>query len=72
MNTYLRYEQLKKRRNISNYRVAKDTGIGGSTLSFWKHGKRNISLTTLQKLAYYFNVPITYFLEPEYINKSKG
>ena len=60
---YKTFEKLVKDNNVSVYKVAKDTGITYSAFSEWKAGRSTPKLDKLQKLADYFGVPITYFLE---------
>ena len=59
---YERYEKLLKERNITNYRVHKDTGIAQTTLSDWKNGKITPGTDTLIKIALYFDVSIDWLL----------
>lgn len=60
---YEKFDQLVKERGITPYIVATYTGVAQSTLSAWKHGKIEPKVATLRKIAEYFGVPITYFLE---------
>lgn len=60
---YEKYAMLLKERNVSSYKVAKDTGISSSTFTFWKNGKCKPKIDKLQKLAEYFGVSVDYFLE---------
>lgn len=60
---YETYAQLRDKKGVTDYRVAKDTGIGQTVLSAWKYGDRNPKVDKLQKLAAYFGVPVTVFLE---------
>ena len=60
---YNKYEELLKEAGKTSYQVSKDTGIGENTLSQWKTGRSKPKVDKLQKLADYFKVPITYFLE---------
>lgn len=60
---YEKYEELLAKYNKSSYKVSKDTKIAQSVLSDWKRGRSNPKLDKLQKIADYFGVPITYFLE---------
>ena len=60
---YLKFVKLLQRDGITAYRVSKDTKISTSTLSDWKTGRSQPKLNKLQKIANYFNVPITYFIE---------
>lgn len=57
---YSRYEKLVNEKKVSNYRVAKETGITQTTLSDWKKGKITPKTDTLQKIADYFNVTLDY------------
>lgn len=60
---YLKFAKLLQKHNITAYKVAKDTEISTSTLSDWKTGRSIPKVDKLQKLADYFGVSITYFLE---------
>ena len=56
------FEQLLKERGITAYRVAKDTGVTTATLTSWKQGKYTPKPEKLQKIADYFNVPLSYLM----------
>lgn len=60
---YPKFAKLLQKNKITAYRVGKDTNISTSTLSDWKTGRSQPKLDKLQKIADYFNVPITYFIE---------
>lgn len=60
---YERYVELRNQKGVSDYRVAKDTGIPKSTFSDWKSGKSKPKVDKLMILAKYFDVPIEYFLK---------
>lgn len=60
---YEKYMELLVKFNKTSYKVAKETGIAQSVLSDWKTGRSTPKLDKLQKIADYFGVPITYFLE---------
>lgn len=62
---YHKYAALLKERNLTTYRVAKDTGLKQNTFSYWKKGKSNPKVDKLQILANYFDVPLEYFLKDE-------
>ena len=62
---YRRYAQLRDSRNLTDYAVAKETGIATATLSCWKNGVYEPKLDKLSVLAKFFEVPIEYFLEDE-------
>ncbi len=54
------FAKLMADRNLTPYKVAKETGITQATLSRWKTGKVNPSIETLQILADYFGVTLDY------------
>lgn len=58
---YEQFESLLKARGLTAYKVAKDTGIGRSTFSQWKNGVYEPKRDKSQKLADYFDVPISFF-----------
>lgn len=60
---YARYAKLRDAKGITDYRVAKDTGIAKATLCEWKKGTYNPKVDKLLTLAKYFDVPLEYFLE---------
>lgn len=60
---YKKVKKLLDGKGITAYRLAKDTGIGQSTLSDWKNGRSQPKTDKLIKIANYFGVPITYFIE---------
>lgn len=63
------FEQLLQKNNISQYRVAKETGVSQPTLSAWKNGTYTPKRDKLQKIADYFNVSIEYLLGETDISK---
>lgn len=56
-------EKLMKKRNVTVKQLSICTEIGISTLNEWKNGKYKPGIDSLQKLAIFFDVPISYFLE---------
>lgn len=60
---YEKFALLLEEREITAYRVSKDTGIGTSVFSEWKKGRSKPKVDKLKILADYFGVPIDYFLE---------
>lgn len=58
MSNYVRYEKLKKIHCVTDYRVAKETGIATSTLSDWKNGVSAPKADKLKIIADYFNVTV--------------
>ena len=54
---------IMERRNISAYRLAKETGISESLFSKWKkHPTSEITSINLVKIADYFDVSIDYLV----------
>lgn len=62
---YEKFAKLLDDRNLTAYRVSKDTGIATSTLTEWKNGTYTPKVEKLMVLANYFDVPIEYFLKDE-------
>ncbi|MEG2289088.1 MAG: helix-turn-helix transcriptional regulator [Clostridium sp.] len=60
---YPKFAKLLQNNNMTAYKVAKDTEISTSTLSDWKTGRSIPKVDKLKKIADYFGVSITYFLE---------
>ncbi len=56
------FSELCKIKNVTSYKVAKDTGIAASTLSAWKTGKYVPKQKTLIVISNYFNVSINYLM----------
>lgn len=65
------FEKLMRERGLTAYRVSQDTGVSQATLSDWKHGRSTPKLDKLQKLAAYFNVPLSYLMGEEEQSQSK-
>ena len=62
---YQAYEKLRDDRGLTDYRVAMETNIPKSTFSEWKSGRSKPKLEKLIKLADFFDVPITTFIQKE-------
>lgn len=60
---YDKFMQLMKEHGVSPYQVANATGVSTVTLTNWKKGKYTPKIDKIKKIADYFGVPITYFLE---------
>ena len=60
---YKKYEELRNKAQVTDYRVSEDTGITRSTFTDWKTGRSQPKVEKLQTLANYFNVSVSYFLE---------
>lgn len=44
---YERYVELRNQKGVSDYRVAKDTGIPKSTFSDWKSGRSKPKIASI-------------------------
>ena len=62
---YEKFAALLKQREITAYRVSKDTGIPANTFTDWKNGRSKPKFDKLLILAKYFGVPVEYFAEDE-------
>lgn len=60
---YKHYVELRDNKEVTDYRVAMDTGIPKSTFSDWKNGRSEPKVEKLKLIADYFGVSIEYFLE---------
>ena len=60
---YEKFAQLLAERHLSANAVSKSTRISSSTFTEWKKGRYTPKLDKLQKIADYFGVPVTYFLD---------
>ena len=58
---YEKYCKLRDDANLTDYAVAKKTGIGQSTFTDWKKGKSVPKTDKLMKIAEAFGVPLEYF-----------
>ena len=58
-------------KNVTAYRVSKETGIPANTFTDWKNGRSKPKFDKLLILAKYFNVPVEYFAEED-LAPSKG
>lgn len=60
---YEQFAKLCKKKKVTAYRVAEDTGIPQATFSQWKHGITQPKVDKIMILADYFDVPVEYFLK---------
>ena len=58
-----KYEKLRDKHGLTDYRVSKDTGIPYTTLREWGAGAYQPKIDKIKKLADYFGVSLAYFLE---------
>ena len=54
--------QLRKKNNLSQADLANELGFSSSTVAMWEIGKREPNITTIKKIAEYFDVSIDYLL----------
>lgn len=59
------FERLLLLHGVTSYQVAKATGIATATLSDWKRGRSTPKQDKLQKIADYFDVPLSYLISGE-------
>lgn len=57
---YSFYAELRDKKGLSDYAVAKETGVGRSTLSDWKTGKHEPNTDNLIKIASFLGVSVEY------------
>ena len=62
---YSIYAELRDRYGLSDYAVAKETGVGRSTLSDWKTGKHIPNRENMKKIADFFHVSMDYLMSGE-------
>lgn len=60
---YEKFAQLLAVHGITANTVAKAAHVNASTFTDWKQGKSQPKLEKLQKIADYFNVPVSYFFD---------
>uniref|UniRef100_UPI0006CF7AAB helix-turn-helix domain-containing protein n=1 Tax=Clostridium sp. NkU-1 TaxID=1095009 RepID=UPI0006CF7AAB len=58
---YQKYVDLRDKAKVTDYKVAKQTGVSTATLTNWKYGRYTPKLDKLTALAKYFDVSIEYF-----------
>ena len=63
---YEKFATLCELNNVTPSRVSRATGIPTSTLTNWKNGKFIPKVDKLQKIADFFNVPLSYFINGSY------
>ena len=58
----LRLKELRKRRHISQLKLAMDLSMNQNSISRYENGEREADYTTLIRFADYFDVSIVYLL----------
>lgn len=59
---YERFEELCNKKNVTAYKVCKETGIQTSTISSWKKGRYIPKREKMSKIASYFDVTVEYLM----------
>lgn len=59
------FEKLCEEKNVTPYRVCKDTGITTATISNWKAGRYVPKQDKMKKIADYFGVTVDYLMTGE-------
>lgn len=60
---YKKYAEVRDAAGVTDYAVAKQTGVSTATLTNWKYGRYTPKADKLKKLADFFGVSIEYFLD---------
>ena len=58
-------KNIRKKRKLSQLKVAMDLNISREALSYYENGKREPSLALLVTMSHYFNVSINYLITGE-------
>ena len=59
----MRLKELRKKKGITQLKLAMDLGLNQNTVSRYETGEREADYKTLIMLADYFNVSVDYLLE---------
>jgi hypothetical protein len=57
------FVQLLQERNVTAYKLSKDTGLSEALISNWKSGRQLPKYDSIKTLCDYFNVSADYLLE---------
>lgn len=63
MSLYDKYSKIRDENNMTDYKVAKETGIPQSSIYDWKYDVCTPKIDKLKKIADLFGVPVTEFIE---------
>jgi len=61
--TAMRLKELRKKKNISQLKLALDLNMNQNSISRYENGEREADYNTLIKFADYFGVSLDYLLE---------
>lgn len=71
MSFIAKLDELMKEKGINKNQLSKESGVPYTTIDgFYKKGTENIKLSTLKKLATYFNCSLDYLADNEISEKS--
>ena len=59
--TFAIYEKARIKNGVTDYHVAKATGIRASTICDWKHGRTTPKIDKLVKIAAVLGIPVEVF-----------
>lgn len=62
---YQKYAELREKAGVTDYEVAKRTGVSTVTLTNWKYGRYTPKFDKLLSIARYFGVHVEYFADDE-------
>ena len=60
---YGNYEKLRDKNYMSDYYVEQKTGVSRAIMYFWRKKGTKVQRKTIEKLALFFDVPVSYFYE---------
>ena len=60
---YGQYVKLRDANHMTDYYVAKNTGLARANFTQWKAGTHKPSRASLERLSRFFDVPVNYFYE---------
>ena len=65
MSTIDRIFKLLQENNMTAKELAQAVGLSGGNITDWKTGRANPSISSLKKIANYFNVSVEWLLEED-------
>lgn len=63
--------EIRKKKGLSQQKVAMDLNISREALSYYENGKRNPDVAMLIAMSKYFNVSIDYLITGKDFDRSK-
>ncbi len=63
--------EIRKKKGLSQQKVAMDLNISREALSYYENGKRNPDVSMLISMSKYFNVSIDYLITGKDFDRSK-